>query len=163
MSEAADPVSPGLWDWSLAAYAAPGVEAICLQLQDVNGQNVPLLLWAAWCAGSGRRPDVDTLEAACDTARAWQTAAIAPLRAVRRTLKGKILDIDEAARLAVREQVKAVELAAERGLLNDLEALAPPASARPRPALDGLAEAARVWDGVVPRAALSSLATQLPE
>ncbi|CAN5156898.1 hypothetical protein BH10PSE1_BH10PSE1_02840 [soil metagenome] len=155
-------VTPGLWDWSLAAYAAPGVEAACLQLQDVNGQNVSLLLWAAWCAAAGRRPDAETLEAACDTARAWETAAIAPLRAVRHRLKAKILDIDETARLAVRDQVKTVELAAERGLLNDLEALAPPASAAPRPALDGLAQVARVWDGVVPRAALSALAAHLP-
>ena len=37
---------------------------------------------AAWAARTGRRPDADALEAACDIARAWQEAAIAPLRAV---------------------------------------------------------------------------------
>ena len=155
-------MSAGLWDWALAAYAAPDVSAACLQLQDINGQNVPLLLWAAWCAGSGRRPDVDTLEAACDIARAWDHAAIAPLRKVRVTLKAQILDMSSDARLALREQVKAVELAAERSLLTDLEALAPPAIGAVRPALDGMAEVARVWDRVVPRQALIGLAERLP-
>lgn len=162
-----DPATPGLWDWALAAYGRPGVQEACLQLQDVNGQNVPLLLWAAWCAASGRRPDAETLEAACDTARAWEASAIAPLRAVRRTLKARILDMDTEARLTIREQIKAVELAAERGLLKDLEALAPPVAAPqtsipPRAALDGLAQVSRVWDGVVPRSALSTLAERLP-
>ncbi len=152
----------GLWDWAVAAYATPGVAAACLQLQDVNGQNVPLLLWAAWCAGTGRRPDADALEAACDTARAWDHAAISPLRKVRVTLKAQILDMSSDARLALREQVKALELEAEGGLLADLEALAPPTTGTARPALDGMAEVARVWDRVVPRQALIALAERLP-
>ena len=152
----------GLWDWAVAAYAVPGVPEACLQLQEVNGQNVPLLLWAAWCARSGRCPDGDTLEAACDTARAWDHAAIAPLRKVRVTLKAQILDMNSNARLALREQVKALELDAERSLLADLEALAPPTTGTARPALDGMAEVARVWDRVVPRQALIGLAERLP-
>ena len=155
-------MSAGLWDWALAAYAATGVQTACLQLQDVNGQNVPLLLWAAWCAGSGRRPDADALEAACDTARAWDHAAITPLRKVRVALKAQILDMNSEARLALREQVKALELEAERGLLADLEALVRSPSEVVRPALDGMAEVARVWDRVVPRQALIGLAERLP-
>ncbi|MBJ7485934.1 TIGR02444 family protein [Brevundimonas sp.] len=152
----------GLWEWAVAAYATPGVAAACLQLQDVNAQNVPLLLWAAWCAKSARRPDADALEAACDTARAWEHAAIVPLRKVRTTLKAQILDMNAEARLALREQVKVVELAAERGLLADLEALSPSIAGTVRPALDGMAEVARVWDRVVPRQALIALAERLP-
>ena len=64
-----------LWDWALTAYAADGVADACLELQEAAGQNVPLLLWAAWCAAEGRNPDEDTLEAAGDTARAWQETA----------------------------------------------------------------------------------------
>src|SRR5690606_19138568 len=32
-----------LWEWAVAAYARPGVSDVCLQLQDGDGQNVPLL------------------------------------------------------------------------------------------------------------------------
>lgn len=157
MSEDAD-----LWAWAVAAYAAPDVADACLALQDHHDQNVPLLLWAAWAARSGRRTDEEALEAACDVARAWQDTVIAPLRAVRRTLKAAVPDIDDAPRLAVREQVKAVELASERHLLAALEALAPPPGGLARPALDGLAEVSRVWSRVTPRPALARLADSLP-
>jgi hypothetical protein len=71
-------------------------------------------------------------------------------------------DLDAEARLAVRDQVKAAELAAERHLLNELEALSPAPAGAPRPALDALVETARLWDRVVPRPALRSLADRLP-
>ena len=63
------PVS--LWDWSVAAYGRPGVEEACLTLQEAHDHNVPLLLWSAWIASTGSRPDAEDLEAACDTARIW--------------------------------------------------------------------------------------------
>ena len=151
-----------LWTWAVAAYEAPGVAEACLSLQDHNEQNVPLLLWAAWVAVTGRRPDEETIEAACDTARAWQTTTIAPLRAVRRTLKTPVPDLETDARLAVREQVKAAELAAERHLLNGLEGLAPAPTETPRPPVDAMADAARLWDRVVPRPALRTLSDLLP-
>ncbi|MFY8164916.1 MAG: TIGR02444 family protein [Brevundimonas sp.] len=72
-----------LWDWALTAYAAEGVADACLELQDAAGQNIPLLLWAAWCAHTGRTLDEDALEAAGDTARAPARAAAAPARRPR--------------------------------------------------------------------------------
>ena len=64
------PQESPLWDWALKAYAAPGVQEACLQLQDGVGQNVPLLLWAGWTATTGRVLDEDAIEGACDCARA---------------------------------------------------------------------------------------------
>lgn len=151
-----------LWDWSLEAWAAGGVAEACVELQDAAGQNIPLLLWAAWAATTGRTPDADAIEAACDTARAWQETAIAPLRTVRRALKTRAPDLDDAAREAVRARVKAVELEAERHLLTALEALAPPPSGPPRAALAALVAAARQWSPVTPRAGLVKLADRLP-
>ena len=151
-----------LWDWALTAHAADGVADACLELQDSAGQNVPLLLWAAWCAAEGRTPDADALEAAGDTARAWQDTAIAPLRAVRRALKPRAPDLDDADREAVRAQVKAVELAAERHLLTALEALAPAPSGPPQPSINAMVAAARVWSPMTPRAGLVRLAERLP-
>ena len=59
-------MSDGFWDWAVAAYAAPGVAEECLHLQDVHEQAVPLLLWAAWQAETGRAPDEEALEGAVD-------------------------------------------------------------------------------------------------
>ena len=151
-----------LWDWAVRAYAAEGVSDACLHLQDAAGQNAPLLLWAAWAARTGRTPDADTLEAGCDIARAWQDAAIAPLRAVRRTLKGPNPDLENADREAVRAQVKAVELEAERRLLAALEALSPPPGGAPAPVLEALVAVARQWSPMTPRAGLVQLAERLP-
>lgn len=150
------------WDWAVKAYAAEGVADACLELQDAAGQNVPLLLWAGWCAAEGRSPDEDVLEAACDTARAWQETAIAPLRAVRKALKARAPDLADTDREAVRDQVKAVELEAERRLLAALQTLAPAPSGPPRPLLDALVAVARVWSPMTPRAGLIQLADRLP-
>jgi len=150
-----------LWDWSVAAYGRPGVEEACLTLQEAHDHNVPLMLWSAWIASTGSRPDAEDLEAACDTARAWSASTIAPLREIRRTLKGPIPDVDTEARLDLRKQIKAVELTAERHLLEALEAIAPAPTEPPRPIIDALADTARIWARVVPRPALVELAARL--
>lgn len=152
-----------LWTWALQAYAADGVQEACLTLQDSADQDVPLLLWAAWAARTGRPLDAETLEAACDLARAWRDQAIAPLRAVRRGLKIRHPDLDDAAREGVRAQVKAAELAAERALLQGLEAQSPAASGPPKPPLDALIAVSRAWSTRVPRALLQALAERLPD
>ena len=151
-----------LWDWSVAAYAADGVADACLDLQDHHEQNTCLLLWAGWCAATGRRPDEETIEAACDIARAWDSTTITPLRAVRRTLKLPVPDIEDAPREAVRNRIKAVELEAERLLLLALEALAPAPSGAPGPTIGALVETARIWARIIPRPALIRLAERLP-
>ena len=151
----------GLWPWILDVYARPGVAEACLELQDTAGQNVPLLLWAGWTASTGRRLDQDTREAASDTARAWEDTAVAPLRAVRRALKVRVVDMEDDDREAVRAQVKAVELDAERRLLLALEALTPDGSGAGIAVIDALAAVARTWSASVPRAGLVKLAAQL--
>lgn len=144
-----------LWDWALAAYRKPGVSEACLDLQDTAGQNVCLLLWAAWGVETGQTLDADARADACDIARSWEDAAIGPLRAVRRRLKGRILDMDDTAREAVRDQVKAVELTAERHLLAALEAASRPADRPSPPLTDALGAVCRDWSGAAPFALLT--------
>ncbi len=151
-----------LWPWVLTAYAAPGVATACLELQDTAGQNVPLLLWTAWSAATGRPLDEDTREAACDTARVWEETAIAPLRAVRRALKARAIDMEDDDREAVRSQVKAAELDAERRLLLALDAFSPAPCGPPRPPIDALVAIARTWSSSIPRHGLTRLAQSLP-
>jgi uncharacterized protein (TIGR02444 family) len=109
----------GVWDWAAATYARPGVADACLRLQDEHKQSVPLLLWTLWSAEHGRAPDLLTGAA---TARAWEEEVVGPLRRLRRALKALEAEPD---REAVRDQVKAVELDAERRLLTQLERLGP--------------------------------------
>lgn len=151
-----------LWDWAARAYAAEGVSDACLELQDAAGQNVPLLLWAAWIAATGRQVDAEAREDACDIARAWDESTIAPLRAVRRRLKTRIPDLDDDSREAVRDQVKALELEAERRLLSALERLTADDAGRPRPTLEAMVAVARIWSPMTPRAGLERLAERLP-
>ena len=149
-----------LLDWALAAYARPEVEQALLDLQDSAEQNVCLLLWAAWAGETGRRLDDDAFEEAADICRAWEAAAILGLRALRRGLKKPIPDLDPAAREAVRDQVKAVEIEAEKALLAQLGAVGG-AAGKPLATEASLVAAAKAWAPVVPRAPLRALAEQL--
>ena len=148
-----------LWDWAVRAYALDGVQDICLSLQDDDGQSVCLLLWAAW-RGS---VDADDAEAAADVARSWHRTAIDPVRAVRRTLKKPVPDMEDTRRLALREEVKRVELSAERGLLDELEGVAGVPDGRAFDLTSALAAASRAWSDRVPREALKTLAGRLPQ
>jgi len=149
------------WDWALSAYDRPGVAEACLTLQDHFEQNVPVLLWGAWNAVTGRRPDEDTLEAACDMARAYDRVVVSPLRTMRRTLKNPVPDIETEHREALRAMVKSLELDAERRLMLELATLSPAPSGSERAPIDGLAETARLWATVVPRPALTALSQRL--
>lgn len=147
-----------LWRWAVAAYEQPGVAESCLSLQDEDGQSVCLLLWAAW-----RGPvDEETVEAAVDAARSWHRSAVDPLRAVRRTLKKPVPDMDDARRLALREEIKRVELSAEKGLLDELESLAGASDEAPADLLTALVAVSRVWGERTPRESLKTLVGRLP-
>ena len=154
-------MSDGFWDWAVAAYAAPGVAEECLHLQDVHEQAVPLLLWAAWQAETGRAPDEEAIEGAVDTTRVWADHAVVPLRDLRRALKTRRPDMDDADREAVRTQVKAAELEAERRLMLALEALAPAPGGKAPTTVDLLVRVAREWGDQIPRPALGHLAEAL--
>jgi uncharacterized protein (TIGR02444 family) len=146
-----------LWDWALEVYARQPVAEACLQLQDAHGQNAPYLLWAAWMAQEGRIAD---LRDAARLMRAWDAEVGAPLRGVRRALKPARPPVDDAAKDALRDAVKAVELKGERVLMESLEALSGPPG-DPGPVLDGLVAAAAASGDPPRRSALEALASAL--
>jgi uncharacterized protein (TIGR02444 family) len=146
-----------LWDWALDVYARQPVAEACLHLQDAHGQNVPYLLWAAWMAGEGRIAD---LKGSARIMRLWDAEVGAPLRGVRRALKPARPPVDEAAKEALREAVKAVELKGERVLMESLEALSGPPGAS-FPLLDALVTAAEASGDPPRRSALEKLADAL--
>ncbi len=144
-----------IWAWSMAAYARPGVADLCLNFQDSYGQNVCLLLWAAW---AGVRDGVSLAEAVAFTSE-WEGAVVHPLRAARRALKAPFDPLDEAGRDRLRENVKAAELAAERLLLEALARIDPGPGGASRQ--EALTAAAKAWGAPPPDAELAALAAAL--
>jgi uncharacterized protein (TIGR02444 family) len=144
-----------IWEWALQAYARPGVPEACLRLQDEFGQNTSFLLWAVHAEAK----DPELLARAAEAARAWDATALVPLREVRRALKPPLPPVDDAAKSALREDVKALELAAERLLLETLDGLSQGLGGAH--ALEALEAASKAWDKPAPAGALAELAAAL--
>lgn len=110
-----------LWNFALELYARNGVEQACLELQD-SGGDVCLLLTGAWLQQRGVRCLDERLHAMQELAGPWQREVISPLRQTRRDWRSTANQDAELA--ALREQIKKLELQAERVLLERLQALA---------------------------------------
>jgi uncharacterized protein (TIGR02444 family) len=143
-----------LWDWAAAAYARAGVEDLCLALQDDHDQCVGYLLWAAWTALNGRRIGPADFAATAAMARDWETTVLRPLRSVRRALKQAPPGV---ASEGLRERIKAEELAAERMLLDALEARTPAVAGKILGLSHALRDAAAAWGPPPPPVLLEAL------
>lgn len=150
-----------IWDWVLEAYDRPGVPAATQTLQDAHGQNTSYLLWAVH-AGT---LDPDVLGPAAATARLWDRTALVPLRDVRRALKPALPPFVDSARESLRDSVKGLELAAERLLMETLDAMSPPGGGGggggDGATLAALEAASRAWGKPAPTGALADLAAAL--
>lgn len=110
-----------LWNHALALYARPGVEAACLALQDLGG-DVCLLLCGTWLQARAVAVDETRTQALQAVAGPWQREVVTPLRALRRQWREHALADPQLS--VLREQVKALELQAERTLLERLAQVA---------------------------------------
>jgi len=111
------------WDFSIRLYGQDCVKAACLDLQ-AAGLDVNVGLWVLWCCVNGRDPGPALGQAVALSAH-WSDSVVKPVRSARDHLKTPPDFMDEAACLALRRQVLAVELEAERLQQHALEALAP--------------------------------------
>lgn len=109
-----------LWTYAVALYARPGVQDSCLQLQG-QGADVCLLLCAAWLGESGVAFSPQRLAALAEVAAPWQRGVVEPLRQLRQQWRQQAQADEQLGRL--REQLKGLELQAERTLLERLQAL----------------------------------------
>lgn len=120
----ADSANP-LWQFSLDFYRRPGIESLCIQLQDEHGDDVNLLLLCCWGAVQGLELSRDYFATllADVTLQHWRTRCIEPLRRLRRELKPLSLEGAD----SLRASVKNLELQAEKlqqdYLLRSLSAL----------------------------------------
>ncbi|MEM6912424.1 MAG: TIGR02444 family protein, partial [Pseudomonadota bacterium] len=127
-----------LWDYAVAVYALDGVQQRLLALQDRHGADVNVILWCLWCGREGiimADKDVPRIIASAD---ALTEQAVRPLRQVRRYLTSSqgVSSADEIASL--RKDVLALELRAEKLVLNALEEKTPVQSAdtTPNPSME---------------------------
>lgn len=107
-----------LWTFALRLYTEPGVEQACLHLQE-NGADVCLLLTACWLGRRGVAFDASRLDSLRRVSEPWQEQVVKPLRSLRQSWRPQA-QVDPAL-AGLREQIKALELEAERKLLARLE------------------------------------------
>ncbi|WP_339411552.1 TIGR02444 family protein [Pseudomonas sp. EA_35y_Pfl2_R5] len=108
-----------LWRFAEALYQRPGVEAACLHLQE-QGADVCLLLCAAWLERRKVACTDERTEALRALAQPWQQQVVVPLRQLRQRWREQAHS--DRAMAALREQIKQLELAAEREQLERLAA-----------------------------------------
>ena len=111
MISAANP----FWEFSVAVYIRPGVEAECLTLQEVACINVMLLLFAAYSGARGiALSDSDIVECTA-LVEPLHSSVLLPLRKARRELKVLTFVSDEGDQFEqMRERIKLLELDAEQ-------------------------------------------------
>jgi uncharacterized protein (TIGR02444 family) len=114
-------MSSDLWSFSLATYARTGVEDACLQLQTA-GANVCLLLCGLWLEQRGVTCDEQRISELQALTGPWDIEVVQPLRTLRMQWKARA--VDDAVLKGMREQIKSLELEAERALLSRLEGVA---------------------------------------
>lgn len=103
------------WQFSLAVYTREGVAGHCLALQNRLGLDVNVLLMMLWAAGQwGDAPTAQQIEAADKMIVAWRQEVVVPLRQLRTRLKSGPAPAPDAATDLLREEVKRLELDAER-------------------------------------------------
>jgi uncharacterized protein (TIGR02444 family) len=110
-----------LWSFTLDFYARPGVEQACLDVQ-ASGSNVCLLLCGAWLCQNNVTCTAERVLQIRQLATPWHDNVIQPLRQLRTQWRDSAQHDVQLG--ALREHVKAMELEAERELLNRLEAQA---------------------------------------
>ncbi|MDF1747328.1 MAG: TIGR02444 family protein [Alphaproteobacteria bacterium] len=113
MTQDSLPDSDTFRQFCLTLYAAEGVEAACLDLQDKFGLDVTLILLCCWVGQHGVRLSTESLAQAEQSVKPWRETAIDPIRALRRRLKDAVGPIDPDRAKAVRDLIKQAELAAE--------------------------------------------------
>lgn len=111
-----------LWDFAVALYRQPGVESLCLALQDDWDVDVTVLLFSVWLSMRGLLFDDARRESVQSQCEPWQAEVIAPLRRARRWLKTQ--SSQTAAVAACRNTIRDAELAAEKLQLQRLQAMA---------------------------------------
>ena len=107
-----------LWVFSCNVYQHAVVKEQCLYVQDEYGVDVPLLLFCYWAGTYSLALSPRQLGDVRQLADQWTQQCIRPLRNIRRQMKQSTsLTDNDVSWLHIRDQVKSIELSAEKQLL----------------------------------------------
>lgn len=115
--------SDQLWDFSLKFYRQPGVEPLCLTLQEHWQADINILLWLCWLETESIAIENTQIQLAEAHIATWNREAVWPLRTLRMEMKQRY-GISDTAIEATRSAIKKAELQAERVVQIRLEQLA---------------------------------------
>lgn len=118
-----------LWDFAVELYQHQQIKTLCLELQDKFEVDVCLLLTMVWLAANNKAVDKQAMRELLHIIADWQQQISLPLRSLRMDIGGYLdgelanfspndnsTDVDH-----IYQQLKQVELAAERFALQRLE------------------------------------------
>jgi uncharacterized protein (TIGR02444 family) len=105
-----DRTTETLWQFALRFYAAPAVQAACLDAQDEVSADVPLMIFLIFAATHGQTLGEEGIRTIDEAISPWREDIVQPLRRARRALRGS----DQPGAQRLREAVKAAELESER-------------------------------------------------
>ena len=100
-------------EFSIRFYGRPGVAPALLELQDRDGIDVNMFLFALWAASTGKRWDDAAVMQTDRLIKSWRDDIVVPLRSVRRALRETPRGFDAEAAQNIRRQIKEAELEAE--------------------------------------------------
>ena len=78
------------WNYSSQLWTLPGVEKICLDLQNQKQANVNILLFCCWLGDQKRSLDSGHINVLLDSIESWQTIII-PLRESRQLMQESMI------------------------------------------------------------------------
>ncbi|WP_162243204.1 TIGR02444 family protein [Devosia sp. Leaf420] len=113
-----------VWPDMCAAYRDAALGRACLDLQERYNVDVPLLLVLCIADRVGHGIAAENLDALVIESEDWRAAAIEPLRRARQAMKGRFTAPSEQ---ALRDDIKRLELEAERLHVQRLAEAFPPA------------------------------------
>lgn len=122
------------WNFSVRTYGVERVSEACLALQAEQGVDVNMLLYCCWVASVYGEFGDEMFDAALRFSRSWRKDVVGPLREVRTRMKHESYcdhpGLAES-QTQLRENVKRVELDAEKIQQTALETFAPRAMPQP--------------------------------
>jgi uncharacterized protein (TIGR02444 family) len=116
-------LSVHLWDFSLRFYRYPGVEPLCLLLQNQWQADINILLWLRWLETESLPINITRIQLAEAHIATWKKDAVLPLRKLRTEMK-QHYGVSDKAIEDTRTAIKNAELQAERVVQLRLERLA---------------------------------------
>lgn len=117
----------GFWDFSVRTYRTPSVSEACLSLQNDHGADVNMLLYCCWAGAAVGPLEGALFDRASEFSAHWAENVVIPLRSARTWMKHTGCDlgpVPTASCMALRDEIKIVEFAAEKMQQEVLEAMA---------------------------------------